>query len=433
MEIIYEINERFLAEVQGTLPQDRLGAVSLIEEGPERHVRMANLATVGSFRVNGVAELHTHLMRTRTFRDFARLWPDKFQNKTNGVTPRRFLRIANPRLSRLLDARLGTAWMRDLEVLRGLEPLADDPRFRRRWREIKLRNKRELANLVDRTVGLPVDPASLFDVLAKRLHEYKRQLLKVLHIVTMYHRILDEPGRDILPRTFLFAAKAAPGYEMAKRIIKLIHAVGAVINQDPKVDRRLRVAFLPNFNVTLAQEIYPAADLSEQISVAGKEASGTGNMKFALNGALTVGTLDGANIEIRERVGENNFFLFGLTAEEAMALREGGYDPRSYYEADPELKRAVDALGDGTFSSGDKGIFRPIVDSLLDRDEYLLLADYAAYVAIQDRIDTAFRDTERWTRMSILNAARCGYFSSDRTIREYCRDIWQVEAVPVPE
>ena len=433
MEIVREINERFLADVRTKLEPDAVERVSLLSSGPEPHVRMANLATVGSTCVNGVAELQSELMRKHTFRDFARLWPERFQNKTNGVTPRRFLRLANPRLSQLIDSKIGKGWMRDLEQLSGLEPWAEEVRFRRRWRQVKRRNKNELADIVEREIGLSVDPSSMFDVMVKRLHEYKRQLLKVLHIITLYQRFQRDSDYPLPSRTFVFAAKAAPGYEMAKLIIKLIHSVADAVNNDPGVDRRLRVAFLPNFNVTLAQWIYPAADLSEQISLAGKEASGTGNMKFALNGALTVGTLDGANVEIRERVGEENFFLFGLTAEQAIEIRANGYEPRAYYEENADLRAAMDAIGDGSFSGGDAELFRPVVDSLLNHDEYLLLADYAAYIEVQDRIDEAFRDTEAWTRMSILNAARTGYFSSDRTIREYCRDIWKVTPVPVPE
>jgi starch phosphorylase len=433
LEIIFELNHRFLQEVRERYPHDpsRLVRMSLIEEGPQRKVRMANLASVGSFSVNGVAELQSRLLRERTLHDFAEMWPERFNNKTNGVTPRRFMRIANPRLYELITEKIGEGWLRDLDRLRGLEPFADDPAFRARWREIKWRNKQDLAAYIAETVGVAVDPDSVYDVMVKRLHEYKRQLLKALHIITLYQRIKADPSVDLVPRTFIFGAKAAPGYQMAKLIIKLINSVAYIVNTDPDVRGRLRVVFVPNFNVSIAQKIYPAADISEQISMAGKEASGTGNMKFALNGALTTGTLDGANVEIRDRVGAENFFLFGLTTEEVFALKGSGYHPIEYYRSNPALKRALDAIARGDFSFGQQELFQPIVDSLLYKDEYLLLADYQSYIDCQERAVAAYRDQEQWSRMSILNAARCGFFSSDRSMRQYCADIWQVEPLPV--
>lgn len=433
LEIIYEINQRFLDTVRERFPHDpsRLVRMSLIEEGLQRRVRMANLATVGSFSVNGVAELHSRLLRERTLHDFAEMWPERFNNKTNGVTPRRFMRIANPRLYNLITDTIGEGWLRDLDRLRELEPYVNDPQFLTEWQAVKRRNKRDLAGYIAETVGVAVDYQSLYDVMVKRLHEYKRQLLKALHIITLYQRVKDDPQMDIMPRTFIFGAKAAPGYQMAKLIIKLINSVAYVVNTDPDVRGRLRVVFIPNFNVSVAQKIYPSADISEQISLAGKEASGTGNMKFALNGALTTGTLDGANIEILERVGAENFFLFGLSTEEAFALKASGYQPMEFYRSNPVLKRAIDAIARGDFSFGQAELFQPIVDSLLYKDEYLLLADYQAYVDCQDRAAAVYRDQERWTRMSILNAARCGFFSSDRSMRQYSAEIWQVEPLPV--
>ena len=433
LEIIYEINQRFLETVRQRFPGDeaRLTRMSLIEEHPQRQVRMAHLASVGSFAINGVAELQSRLLRDRTLRDFAELWPSKFQNKTNGVTPRRFLRLANPRLAELITSRIGDGWLRDLDQLARLEPYADDAEFRRVWRDVKQQNKQDLATLLRERTGVEVDSKSLFDVIVKRLHEYKRQLLKVLHIIALYHRLQADPGLDILPRTFIFGAKAAPGYVLAKRIIKLIHSVADVVNGDPIVGGRLKVAFPANFNVSLGQVIYPGADISEQISLAGKEASGTGNMKFALNGALTVGTLDGANIEILERVGGENFFLFGLSAEDVLERMARGYNPRDDYHANPELKKVVDAIAAGRFSGGDGALFRPLVDSLLERDQYLLLAEFPAYLDCCERAAQAYRDQDSWTRMSILNTARCGFFSSDRTIRQYCEQIWRAKPVPV--
>jgi starch phosphorylase len=426
LEIIYEINRRFLEELRGRYPNDteRLARMSIIEEWPERSIRMAHLAAIACYSINGVAELHTTLLKRHVLRDFSQLWPEKFNNKTNGVSPRRFIQLANPRLSRLITETIGDGWLNDLERLSELERHVEDPGFRQAWREIKQQNKNDLAVAILQRTGIEVDPNSMFDVMVKRLHEYKRQLLKALHIVTLYNRLKDNPDLDILPRTFIFGAKAAPGYHKAKLIIKLINSVAEVVNSDPVVGKKLKVAFLPNFNVTLGEKIYPAAELSEQISLAGYEASGTGNMKFALNGAVTIGTLDGANVEIRERAGAENFFLFGLTASEAIALRAGNYHPVERYNRSPELKDAIDTIASGVFSKGEPALFKPIVDSLLDQDTFLLLADYPAYIQCQAEVEKAYLDTEAWTRMSILNSARCGFFSSDRTIRQYCEEIW---------
>ena len=388
---------------------------------------MAHLACVGSHAINGVAALHTRLLQESTLREFYRLWPGKFSNKTNGVTPRRFLQLANPGLSALLTETVGDGWSTRLEMLEALEAHARDAAFRARWRAIKHANKERLAAHLVAHAGVTVDPGWLFDIQVKRIHEYKRQHLNALHIVTRYLRLKADPSLDVVPRVFVFGGKAAPGYYMAKLIIKLVNSIAETVNCDPAMNDRMRVAFVPNFRVQVAEIIYPAGELSEQISTAGKEASGTGNMKFAMNGALTIGTLDGANIELRERVGAENFFLFGHTEPEVRALREAGYDPRAVYESDPELKAVIDLIAGGHFCGGDRELFRPLVESLLTRDEYMLLADYRPYVDCQDRVEAVYRDTERWTRMSIANVARIGYFSSDRAIREYCRDIWHVE------
>ncbi len=433
LEIIYEINHRFLEKVAAKFPIDpeRAARMSLIEEGANRQVRMANLACAGSFAINGVAELQSKLLRERTLPDFAELWPEKFQNKTNGVTPRRFMKLANPRLADLITATVGEGWLTDMEQLKQLVSFADQAKFRKQWRAVKQQNKQDLAALIKEQYNIEVDPNSIFDVLVKRLHEYKRQLLKALHIITLYQRIKADPAVEIAPQTFIFGAKAAPGYFMAKCIIKLINNIAAVVNNDPDVRGRLKVVFLENFNVSLAQKVYPAADVSEQISMAGKEASGTGNMKFALNGAITAGTLDGANIEIRERVGEENFFLFGLTADEVFALKEQGYNPIDYYQGNAELKRAIDGIAVGQFSGGDTELFKPIVDSLLYHDEYLLLVDYQSYIECMDQVAKVYRFKESWARRSILNVANCGFFSSDRSMRQYSAEIWNVKPVKV--
>jgi starch phosphorylase len=433
LDIIYEINRRFLNEVRVRYPGHGgvASRLSLIDEGGEKYVRMANLACVGSHAINGVAALHTELLKQDVLRDFHQLWPEKFSNKTNGVTPRRFMVLSNPRLSELITDKIGDTWVKHLDELRKLEPFADDKDFRNKWQQVKLENKRVLAGLIQDRTGILVDPDSLFDILVKRIHEYKRQHLNVLHIITLFNRIKEEQSIQVTPRTFIFGGKAAPGYFMAKLIIKLINSVAAVVNKDTDVAGRLKVVFFPDFNVKNAQPIYPAADLSEQISTAGKEASGTGNMKFSMNGALTIGTLDGANVEIREEVGAENFFLIGLTAEEVQKLKSEGYNPQKYYNSNTELKKAIDLIASGYFSRGDVGLFKPLVDSLLYHDEYLVLADYQSYVECQERVSQAYVDKEKWTRMSILNVARMGKFSSDRSIREYCEDIWRVKPVPV--
>ncbi|MEI7866419.1 MAG: glycogen/starch/alpha-glucan phosphorylase [Candidatus Methylumidiphilus sp.] len=433
LDIIYEINRRFLDEVAAKFPQDgdRLARLSLIDESDERYVRMAHLATVGSHHVNGVARLHSDLLKRTVMRDFAELWPEKFVNVTNGVTPRRFVALSNPHLCQLITNHIGEGWLNDLNRLRQLEPLAVDKEFQQQWREVKLAAKRKLASLIGQRTGGVVDPESMFDIQAKRLHEYKRQHLNVLHILTLYLRLKRDPQADIPARTFIFGGKAAPGYFMAKLIIKLINAVAEVVNHDPDVRGRLKVAFFPDFNVKNAQHIYPAADLSEQISTAGKEASGTGNMKFSLNGALTIGTLDGANVEIREEVGADNFFLFGLDAEQVADLKSRGYRPRDYYERNDNLRLVLDFIAFGALADGDTELFRPLVENLLNQDPYLVLADYQAYVDAQSQVSDLWRDSQAWTEKSILNVAHMGKFSSDRSIRDYCQTIWNVKAVSV--
>ena len=433
LEIILEVNRRFLEEVRGKgVDPAAVARMSLVEEGPVRQVRMAHLAVVGSHSVNGVAALHTELLKAELFRDFHQLWPDRFNNKTNGVTPRRWLLQANPELARVITECLGPGWETDIDELKRLEPLAADEAFRRQFRAVKRANKERLAAIVREECGLTVDPDTLFDVQVKRLHEYKRQLLNVLQIVAQYLRIKADPGYSPVARTYVFGGKAAPGYQMAKAIIKLVNAVAEVVNHDVDVRGRITVAFLRNYRVSLAERIFPAADLSEQISTAGKEASGTGNMKFAMNGALTIGTLDGANVEIREEVGADNFFLFGLTVDEVKALRARGYDPWELYRSDRELKAVLDAIGSGTFSPAEPRLFQPIVDSLLNGgDTWLVLADFRAYLEAQERVSKAWLDVESWTRKAILNVARTGKFSSDRTIRQYAEEIWRVGPLPV--
>lgn len=435
LEIIYEINRRFLDEVRVKFPGDdsKVQRLSLIDEAGEKYVRMANLACVGSHAINGVAALHTELLKQTVLHDFHDLWPEKFSNKTNGVTPRRFMALANPGLAALITGRIGDGWLKNLDEIRKLEPLADDVGFREEWQQVKHANKERLAAALRKTTGVEVDPASLFDIQVKRFHEYKRQHLNLLRVVALYRRLKNIPRLDITPRTVIFGGKAAPGYFMAKLIIKLINSVAAVVNADPQTRDRLRVVFYPDFNVKNAHRIYPAADLSEQISMAGTEASGTGNMKFALNGALTIGTLDGANVEIREEVGAENFFLFGLTTEQVRERKAAGYNPWEVCQQNAELHDALELIGSGAFSGGDKELFQPFIRNLLDRDEYLVFADYPSYVEQQEEVARAYRDTERWTRMSILNVVRMGKFSSDRAIREYCRDIWRVEPVHVPD
>ena len=433
LEIIYEINRRFLDEIRARYPGDdqRLSRLSLIDEKGERCVRMAHLASVGSHSINGVAELHSELLKKDVLRDFHECMPEKFTNVTNGVTPRRFMIVSNPKLSRLISSRIGENWIKNLKELRGLESSVNDPDFLKEWREIKRENKQNLAVIIKKRTGIAVDADSLFDIQVKRLHEYKRQHLNALHIITLYNRLKTNPKASVVPRTFIFGGKAAPGYFMAKLIIRLINGVGEIINNDPDVAGRLKVVFFPDFNVSNARFIYPASDLSEQISTAGKEASGTGNMKFSLNGALTIGTLDGANIEIREEVGADNFFLFGLTAEQVYDVRAKGYNPKQYYDSDPDLREAVDQISSGTFYRGDRNLFRPLVDSLMRGDPYFLLADYRSYVETQKQVSRTYEDHVGWTRMSILNVARMGKFSSDRSITEYCDKIWKAHPVPV--
>lgn len=433
LEIIYEINHQFLDEVRIKFSGDegRIARMSLIDESGDRYVRMANLACVGSFAINGVAALHSELLKSTVLRDFYEFSPEKFSNKTNGVTPRRWIVLSNPTMTQLLGQKIGDGWIKHLENLRQLEGYAEDAGFREDWRKMKQAVKYDLAHHIQRTLGMTVDPYSLFDVQVKRIHEYKRQHLNVLHIISLYWRLKSNPNWEISPRTFIFGGKAAPGYYMAKLIIKLINSVGEIVNRDPVTSDRLQVVYIPDFNVSNGQRIYPAADLSEQISTAGYEASGTGNMKFMMNGALTIGTLDGANVEIRQEAGAENFFLFGLTAEEVVNLRQAGYRPWEYYQNNDELKQVIDLITSGYFSHGDRELFRPIVDNLLSYDPFLLLADFQSYIDCQDRVGQKYRDKEQWSRMSILNTSRSGKFSSDRAIKEYCDEIWQVSPLTI--
>ncbi|NJN22901.1 MAG: glycogen/starch/alpha-glucan phosphorylase [Leptolyngbya sp. RL_3_1] len=433
LEIIFEINQRFMDDVriQYLGDTEKMARLSLIDEAGERYIRMANLACVGSYAINGVAALHTELLKQTVLKDFHDFYPQKFSNKTNGVTPRRWMVLCNPRLTALLKETIGAGWVKHLDQLQQIEPQAEDAGFRETWRHIKREIKVDLANRIQTTQGIAVDPDSMFDIQVKRIHEYKRQHLNVLHIITLYNRIRHNPSLDIVPRTFIFGGKAAPGYTMAKLIIKLINAVAEVVNRDAVVGDRLKVIFMPDYNVTNSQPIYPAADLSEQISTAGKEASGTGNMKFSMNGALTIGTLDGANVEIRDAVGPENFFLFGLTAPEVADLKAQGYSPWDYYVNNPELNEVVNLINSGMFSHGNRDLFKPLVDALVYDDPYLLMADYTAYVDCQETVSQTYRDSDLWTRRSILNAARMGKFSSDRAIQEYCDQIWQAKPVPV--
>ena len=431
LEIVFEINRRFLEEVRAAFPGDdsRAARLSLIEESGPRYVRMAHLACVGSHAINGVAQLHSELLQQTVLYDFGELWPQKFCNVTNGVTPRRFVAVSNPDLTQLITERIGDGWLRDLNRLRQLEPLAEDPEFQQQWRQVKLANKRRLAALIAERTGIVAAPESLFDVQVKRIHEYKRQHLAVLHILTLYLRLRRDPQANVPARSFIFGGKAAPGYFLAKRIIKLINAVGETVDADPIVRDRLKIIFFPDFNVKNAHFIYPGADLSEQISTAGKEASGTGNMKFSLNGALTIGTLDGANVEIRDEVGSENFFLFGLTAAQVKEMQSRGYRPRDLYEQNSTLGEVIDFIASGALSSGDVELFRPIVENLLNHDPFLLLADYQTYIDTQEQVSALWRDPRAWTRQSILNTARMGKFSSDRSIREYCARVWKIEPV----
>ena len=428
LEIIYQINDDFLDQVREAYPGDemRVRRMSIIAEHPERAVRMAHLATVASTKVNGVAELHSQLLRDKVLPDFSELWPDKFTNVTNGVTPRRFLRLSNPRLSAIITDAIGSGWVTDLERLRELEPYAEDEDFRAAFRAVKAENKRRLRMLLEARDAIVLPEHHLLDVMVKRLHEYKRQTLKLLHVVTLYEQVISGKvaASDLTPRTVIFGAKAAPGYRMAKEIIYLINSVAAVVNADPRLEGRLKVAFPANYNVTLAEKLIPAADLSEQISLAGMEASGTGNMKFALNGALTIGTDDGANVEIRQLVGDENFFLFGLTEPQVAEVYAKGYDPGSYYESNPQLKAVFNLIMSGAFSDGDTRAFEPVTSALLEHDRFMALADYQSYIDAQAEVERAYADPERWTRSAVLNIARCGYFSSDRSMRDYIQRIW---------
>jgi starch phosphorylase len=431
LDIIFEINARFLRMVRLRYPgkPEMLEKLSLIQEGGTRKVRMAHLAVVGSHQVNGVAELHSHLLKQNLFHDFAQIWPERFTNITNGVTPRRWVAVSNPHLATLLDDSIGQGWKSDLDQLSRIEPMVQDPAFLERWRMVREHAKERLAQTIRQQTGVLVDPASLFDVQVKRIHEYKRQHLAALQLVERYLRI--RAGEDLPPRTVIFGGKAAPGYAMAKLIIRLIVGIADIVNIDPAMDGRLRVVFLPNFSVSLGHRIYPAVDLSEQISTAGMEASGTGNMKMALNGALTIGTLDGANIEIRERVGGDNFFLFGHTAEQLAAINRNGYHPMPWLENEPLTKEAIDLIGSGHFSEGDRELFHPLLSNLCSSDPFRVMADVGDYRRAQNDVDSAWLDRNRWMQMSALNTARCGFFSSDRSIREYAERIWKVQPVPV--
>jgi glycogen phosphorylase len=435
IQIVYEINRRFIEDVKKNYTTDPniLSKLSIINESNGRAVRMANLAIVGSYAVNGVAALHTEILKTRIFSHFHKIFPGKFINITNGITPRRWLKTANPLLSKIICDRIGEEWIIDLSKLRGLEKFVEDADFREEFTNAKWLNKKLLISLIEENNGIKINPDSMFDVQIKRFHEYKRQLMNVLHIITLYNRIKDNPQIEMVPRTILFAGKAAPAYQMAKLIIKLINSVAEVVNNDPDVRDKLKIVFIPNYSVTLAEKIIPAADLSEQISMAGLEASGTGNMKFTLNGALTIGTMDGANIEIREEVGEENIFIFGLLADEVLKLKSSGYNPRKHYESNPMLKRVIDMISSDYFSKKEPGIFKPIVDSLLGSDYYCLFADYQAYVDAQDEVSKLYLNQEEWTKKAILNVARVGKFSSDRSIKEYAEKIWKVEPVKITQ
>ncbi len=433
IQIVYEINRRFLEDVKKNYSTDPaiLSKLSIINESNGKSVRMANLAIVGSFAVNGVAALHTEILKSIIFSHFHKIYPGKFINITNGIAPRRWLKTANPFLSKIISDRIGENWVYDLNELHNLEKYVDDSNFKDEFRNAKWLNKKLLISLIEENDGIKINPNSMFDVQIKRFHEYKRQLMNVLHIITLYNRIKDDPKIDMVPRTIIFAGKAAPAYFMAKQIIKLINSVASVVNNDPDVGDKLKVVFIPNYSVTLAEKIIPAADLSEQISMAGLEASGTGNMKFTLNGALTIGTMDGANIEIREEVGEENIFIFGLLADEVVKLKSSGYNPKTYYESNPMLKRVIDMIASGYFNKNEPGIFKSIVDGLLGVDYYCLLADYQAYVDAQDNVSKLYLNSDEWTKMAILNVARVGKFSSDRSIKEYAEKIWKVEPVKI--
>lgn len=432
LNIIYEINRRFMDKIKGTYGEDhgKMSRLSIVSEGENPVVHMAHLGIVGSTKVNGVAALHSRLLVENMFREFNELYPDKFTNKTNGITPRRWLKQCNLELSALITEKIGDGWITDLDQLKKLEPFAEDAKFQKRFNQIKHNNKKVLAEIIYENQGITVDPNSMFDIQIKRIHEYKRQLMAALNVITLYNRLKDNPSLETVPRTVIFGGKAAPGYTMAKLHIKLINAIGAKINDDPETSDRLKCVFLDNYRVTLAESMIPAADVSEQISTAGMEASGTGNMKFALNGALTIGTLDGANVEIKEEVGDENIFIFGLTVEQVDELRRQGYDPYLYYQSNPELKRALDQIRDGFFSPEDPGLFQPIIQALLEQGDYfMVLADYEAYVKKQEELEQVYKNQKEWTKKAIYNVARVGKFSSDRTIKDYNDEIWKSEEV----
>ena len=433
LELIYEINKRFLQQIRLRYPGNDsiLRKLSIIDEEGGKSVKMAHLATIGASKVNGVAALHSDLIKRQLFPEFAKLWPNKFTNVTNGVTPRRWVALANPELSSLLDKEIGEGWITNMELLKKLEDRQNDSNFLEDFGSTKLSGKRNLAGYIHRQTGILVDPSSMFDVQVKRIHQYKRQHLNALQVITQYLRIKNGEANEMAPRTVIFGGKAAPGYYMAKLIIRFINGIAEMVNADPDMDGRLRVVFLPDYNVKLGEQVYPATDLSEQISTAGKEASGTGNMKFAMNGALTIGTLDGANIEIREKVGEENFFLFGKTETEIVKLQNNNYDPKKYIDSCPELSEALRLVKVGHFSNGDGELFSPLINNLTGADPFFVMADFADYLKVQENVSKAWANRQQWNKMSLLNTARSGFFSSDRSIREYCKSIWNVNELPV--
>jgi glycogen phosphorylase len=433
LQIVYEINQRFLDYVSKNYTTDdsTIAELSIIREGQSKNIKMANLAIVGSHSINGVAELHTDILKEKIFSHFYKIFPEKFVNITNGITPRRWLKSANPLLSGLIADKIGNGWSKNLGKLKKLEDLIDDEQFRENWRSSKWLNKKLLITLMEKEYTVKINPESMFDVQIKRFHEYKRQLLNVLHIITLYNRLKENPNLEMVPRTIIFAGKAAPAYFAAKQIIKLINSVADVVNNDKDINGKLKVVFIKNYSVTLAERIIPASDLSEQISTAGLEASGTGNMKFALNGALTIGTMDGANIEIQEEVGDENIFIFGLLANEVVELKQNGYNPREYYEKNYELKKAVDLISSNYFNREEPGIFNSMVEGLMNLDYYCIFADYESYISTQEKVSKLYSNTEEWTKKSILNVARIGKFSSDRAIKEYAEKIWNVEKLKI--
>ena len=433
LEIIYQINDSFLASVKKQFPDDTdlLRRISFIEENDHKQIRMPYLSIVGSHTINGVAELHTELLKTTVFKDFYKLFPERFQNKTNGITPRLWLRNVNPELSKIITAKIGDGWITELQQLRQLEAFAEDPEFQQSWRSVKRLKKEQLANWLKQNSGISIDPESLFDVQIKRIHEYKRQLLNILHVIYLYNQMLEHPELPFVSRTFLFGGKAAPGYFMAKLIINLANDVARVVNHDPAMQDRLKVVFVPNYNVSVAEKMIPATDISQHISTAGTEASGTGNMKFILNGALILGTMDGANIEIAEEVGAENIFTFGMSSDEVSSLAKSGYNPRVSYQNNPELREVLSMINTGYFNRDKPHLYNDLYNSLVFEDKYMLLEDFASYVECQQRVIKTWQDPEKWTRMSILNTAASGKFSSDRTIAEYARDIWKLKPVTV--